>query len=173
MCVTYRNDKKGISPSQAFVSSELLCITLGGVLAPQELVQLPALQRRFAESRTGLQELRAATQHWVEHPRWGSWVGRAQLVALRGEVMAFLSFPWTSRVAYVLTPTGMFLHGIPVSALRYQTPSNKELRSMKRKGLSQECMFPRAVLLLNVLEETQDPFIGPVAGHLLALSLPG
>ena len=34
-------------------------------------------------------------------------------------------------------------------------------------------LVPRAVLLLNVLEETQDPFIGPVAGHLLALSLPG
>lgn len=75
------------------MSSELLCITSGGVLAPQELVQLPALQRRFAESRTRLQELRAATQHRVEHLRWGSWVGRAQLVALRGEVMAFLSLP--------------------------------------------------------------------------------
>lgn len=106
MCVTYRNDKKGINSSQAFVSSQLLCITLGGVLAPQELVQLPALQRRFAESRTRLQELGAATQNRVEHLRWGSWVGRAQLVTLSGEVMAFLSFPWTSRVAYVLTPTG-------------------------------------------------------------------
>lgn len=69
MCVTYRNDKKGINSSQAFVSSELLCITSGGVLAPQELVQLPALQRRFAESRTGLQELGAATQNRVEHLR--------------------------------------------------------------------------------------------------------
>lgn len=60
-------NKKGIHPSQAFVSSELLRTTSGAVLAPQELVQLPTLQHCFAESGTWLQELGAAAQNRVEH----------------------------------------------------------------------------------------------------------
>ncbi|OWK07686.1 hypothetical protein Celaphus_00008742 [Cervus elaphus hippelaphus] len=132
MCVTYRNDKKGINSSQAFVSSQLLCIPSGGVLAPQELVQLLALQRRFAESRTRLQELGAATQNRVEHLRWGSWVGRAQLVTLSD-----------------------------IKPLEQGTEVHGE------EGPVPGMLVPRPVLLLNVLEETQDPLIGPVAGKMI------
>lgn len=60
----------------------------------------------------------------------------------------------------------VFLDKIVVSTLRYQSVcpigQGTEIHGEEEPVLGM--LVPRPVLWLNVLEETQDPFIGPVIG---------
>ena len=53
------------------------------------------------------------------------------------------------------------------------TPLEQGTEVRGEEGPVPGMLVPSPVLLLRVLKETQNPFIGPVTGHLLALSLPG